>query len=136
MRLKYSKLASEFDAIVNKYFIEQSHSSLFELLSRKLPMSSDGPSKENTDKRAGISTAAHKEKMLLLQVTTHSPLLSESDITQLCNALKLKRKNITCFFLQEFDTEMDFCNNLKYVSVVNYILVCIVTYCRLGKFGC
>ena len=99
------------------YFIDQSHSSLFDLLSRKLPLSSDRPSKGNTDKRAGISTATHKE-MLLLQITTHSHLLSEPDVTQLCKALNLKRKNITCFLLQEFDTEMDFCNKLKCVSVV------------------
>ena len=117
VRLKYSKLSSEFDAVFNMYFIDQSHSSLFDLLSRKLPLSSDRPSKGNTDKRAGISSATHKE-MLLLQITTHSHLLSEPDVTQLCKALNLKRKNITCFLLQEFDTEMDFCNKLKCVSVV------------------
>lgn len=127
VRLKESKLSSEFDAIFNMYFIDQSHSSLYELLSCKLPLSSDEPGKEGTDERPGISTIAQKE-MLLLQVTTHSHLLSEPDVTQLCKALNLKRKNITCFLLQEFDTEMDFCNKLKCVSIVTYMFVCIVIY--------
>ena len=116
VRLKYSKLAGEFDTVFDTYFIEQSHSSLFELLSSKLTVSLDRPSNEDTDESVGLSVPAHKE-MLLLQITTHSHLLSEPDVTQLCKALKLKRKNITCFLLQEFDTEMDFCNKLKYVHV-------------------
>ena len=122
MRLKYSELVSEFDEVCSMYFVEQSHSSLFELLSSKLPTSSDEASKGSTDERAGVSTTAHKE-MLLLQITTHSHLLSEPDVTQLCEALNLKRNNITCFLLQEFDTEMDFCNKLKFVLVVIYVIV-------------
>ena len=122
VRLRYSQLASEFDAVFNTYFIEQSHSSLFELLSSKLPISLDGSSNEGTGESVGLSVPAQKE-MLLLQITTHSHLLSEPDVTQLCNALKLKRKNIAHFLLQEFDTEMDFCNKLKYVYV--YLCVCV-----------
>ena len=111
------------------YFIEQSHCSLFELLSSKLPISSDGSDKGSTHEKAGISATAQK-KMILLQVTTHSHLLSEPDVTQLCMALTLERENITCFLLQEFDTEMDFCNKLKCVSVVIFIiLVCCVHMC-------
>ena len=120
VRLRYSKLASEFDAVFNMYFIEQSHSSLFELLSSKLPKSLDGHSNEGNGGSVAMSVPAQKE-MLLLQITTHSHLLSEPDVTQLCNALKLKRKNIAHFLLQEFDTEMDFCNKLKYVV---YVLLC------------
>ena len=116
VRLRYSKLADEFDAVFNMYFIEQSHSSLFELLSRKLPKSLDGPSNEGTGEGVALSVPAQKE-MLLLQITTHSHLLSEPDVTQLCDALKLKRKNIAHYLLQEFDTEVDFCNKLKYVYV-------------------
>ena len=100
------------------YFIEQSHSSLSELLSSKLPMLLDGPS---TDEEIGFS-ASLQEEILLLQITTHSHLLSEPDVTQLCKALKLQRKNITWFMLQEFDTEMDFCNKLK----------CVITYVCVG----
>ena len=116
VRLRYSKLASEFDAAYNTYFNEQSHSSLSELLSSKLPMLLDEPSREDTGEEICFS-ASSQEEILLLQITTHSHLLSEPDVTQLCKALKLQRKNITCFLLQEFDTEMDFCNKLKYVYV-------------------
>ena len=117
VRLRYSKLTSEFDRVFDMYFIEQCHSSLFELLSSKLPMSFDGCSKDDDNEGVHFFVPA-PEEMLLLQITTHSHLLSEPDVTQLCKALKLKRKNITCFLLQEFDTEMDFCNKLKYVSIV------------------
>ena len=116
VRLRYSKLASEFDTAYNMYFIEQSHSSLSELLTSKLPMLLDVPSKDDTDEGVGFSVSS-QEEILLLQVTTHSHLLSEPDVTQLCKALKLQRKNITHFLLQEFDTEMDFCNKLKCVNM-------------------
>ena len=132
VRLRYSELASEFDTVFDTYFIEQSHSSLFELLSSKLPMSLDGPSNEGTGETVGLSVPTQKE-MLLLQITTHSHLLSEPDVTQLCNALKLKRKNISHFLLQEFDTEMDFCNKLKYVCVIKIGFVCshvLLYYCN------
>ena len=121
VRLRYSKLASEFDAAYNMYFIEQSHSSLSELLSSKLPMLLDGPSKEDTNEGIDFS-APSQEEILLLQITTHSHLLSEPDVTQLCKALKLERKNITYFMLQEFDTEMDFCNKLK--CVIMFMCMC------------
>jgi len=116
VRLRYSKLANEFDAVFDMYFVEQCHSSLFELLSSKLSVPLNESSKENVNENVGCSVTAQKE-MLLLQITTHSHLLSEPDVTQLCKALKIKRQNITCFLLQEFDTEMDFCNKLKYVSM-------------------
>ena len=116
VRLQYSKLASEFDAVFDMYFNKQSHSSLFQLLSSKLPKSLDGSTTKGTDETTHPSTPAHKE-MLLLQVTTHSHLLSEPDVTQLCKALNLPRKNITHFLLPEFDTEEDFCNKLMYVYI-------------------
>ena len=114
VRLRYSELANEFDAVFDMYFVEQCHSSLFELLSSKLPVLLNESIKENVDENLGPSVSAQKE-VLLLQITTHSHLLSEPDVTQLCKALKLKRQNITCFLLKEFDTEMDFCNKLKCV---------------------
>ena len=126
VRLQYSKLASEFDTVFNMYFNEQSHSSLFELLNNKLPNTLDGPSKEESV----VFSVPTRNKILLLQVTTHSDLLSEPDIVQLCNALKLQRTNIACFYLQQFDTEMDFCNKLKCVlciSVYTYSYIIIIT---------
>lgn len=131
VRLRYSKLANEFDAAFEMYFVEQCHSSLFELLSSKLPVSLNESSTENVGKNFGSSVSAQKE-VVLLQITTHSHLLSEPDVAQLCKALKLKRQNITCFLLQEFDTEMDFCNKLKYacLCVVMYVFafVCVHMY--------
>ena len=122
VRLRYSKLASEFDAVFNMYFIEQCHSSLFELLSRKLPISLN-EFNDNCDDSISLPI----QKMFLLQVTTHSHLLSEPDITKLCKELKLDRKNITYFLLQEFDTEMDFCNKLKFVCVINIVFMIVCT---------
>ena len=107
MRLKYTKLASEFQAVFDGYFKQQYHISLIGLLNSKLPALSS----ETT----GSLKSLTKNKGLLLQVTTHSHLLSEPDVTQLCKALKLSRDNVNCYLLQEFDTEMDFCNKLKYV---------------------
>ena len=121
VRLQYSKLANEFDAVFDMYFNKQSHSSLFQLLSSKLPASLGEPTTNDADETIHLSTPALKE-MLLLQVTTHSHLLSEPDVTQLCKALNLPRKNITHFLLPEFDTEEDFCNKLMYV----YIELCAI----------
>ena len=88
--------------IFKEYFINQSHASLSELLKSQL----SSLSMQNT---------FAQYKGLLLQVTTHSHLLSEPDVAQLCIALNLNRENVTWYLLQEFDTEMDFCNKLKYV---------------------
>ena len=115
VRLNYSALANEFNAAYNTYFIKQSHSSLFELLSSKVSVSLDECSE--THERVSFSFPRQKE-MLLLQVTTHSHLLSEPDVTQLCKGLRLERKNINCLLLKEFGTEMDFCNRLKYVPII------------------
>ena len=120
VRLQCSKLASEFDAIFDMYFNKQSHSSLFQLLISKLTMSLDGSTAESINETINLSTPTHK--MLLLQVTTHSHLLSEPDFAQLCKALNFPRTNITHFLLQEFDTEEDFCNKLMYV----YIEICAI----------
>jgi len=107
MRLKYTKLASEFQTMFDEYFKQQHHISLIGLLNSKLPaLSSESTSSLNSH---------GDNKGLLLQITTHSHLLSEPDVTQLCKALKLNRDNVYCYLLQQFDTEMDFCNKLEYV---------------------
>lgn len=104
MRLKYSPLASEFDTVSTDYFDLQSHSSLFDLLSNKLSVSESQGSALN--------------EVLLLQITTHSNLLSELDIDKISEELNLAKMNVSffCAFLQEFDTELDFCNKLRYGS--------------------
>lgn len=107
LRMKHSKLVCEFPEVYQTYFSEQSHISLFELLDHTLATF-------NTQNAGSLQRHTWR-KGLLLQVTTNSHLLSDPDVTQLCKALKLPRENITCQLLQEFDTEMDFCNKLKYV---------------------
>jgi len=127
MRLKYTKLASEFQAVFDEYFKQQYHISLIGLLNSKLPALSS----EST----GSLKSHTKNKGLLLQVTTHSHLLSEPDVTQLCKALKLSRDNVNCYLLQEFDTEMDFCNKLKYVYKCYIIVAGVCTQLLFSQMG-
>ena len=85
--------------VFEKYFNHQCHSSLSELLSSKLSVMSTNELAQSTG--------------LLLQVTTHSHLLSGSDVSQLRKTLNLEKKQVSCYLLHEFDTEMDFCNKVK-----------------------
>ena len=107
LRLKYSKLSNEFQTAFETYFNRQCHNSLIELLDSKL--------RTLRTQSSSSSLSSEESKGLLLQVTTHSHLLSDPDVTKLCKALNLGKKNVACYLLQEFDTEMDFCNKLKYV---------------------
>ena len=47
------------------------------------------------------------------QVTTHSHLLSTTEMEALGQELEFSRDQIKWFLLQEFDTEMDFSNKIK-----------------------
>ena len=47
------------------------------------------------------------------QVTTHSHLLSTTEMETLGQELEFSRDQIKWFLLQEFDTEMDFSNKIK-----------------------
>ena len=49
----------------------------------------------------------------LLQVTTHSHLLSSIEMEELRNKLNFSSEQVKWFLLQEFDTEMDFSNKIK-----------------------
>ena len=53
----------------------------------------------------------------LLQVTTHSHLLSQDELQSLKDVIGVK---IFSFFLHEFDTELDFTNKLRYVDIMQY----------------
>jgi len=50
-----------------------------------------------------------------LQVTTHSHLLSRGELDQIGNDLFSDPSHVHAFSLQEFDTELDFCNKVGYV---------------------
>lgn len=103
MRVKYSKL-SEFETIFKKYFKEQRHDSLKELLASHMSTL--------CRQNANIVHASGQHNGLLLQVTTHSHLLTNPDVIKLGQELNA---DMTCYMLQEFDTEMGFCNKLRYV---------------------
>ena len=47
--------------------------------------------------------------MTLIQVTTHSHLLSKDELDQVEKAIKIK---VDSFFLNEFDTEFDFSDKI------------------------
>ena len=51
------------------------------------------------------------------QVTTHSHLLSQDELS---NTLSLDPSHIHVFSLQEFDTELDFSNKVRYVLSTNH----------------
>lgn len=54
---------------------------------------------------------------ILLKVTTHGNLLSPHDISQIGSWLQRQNlaKEFSTFFLQEFDTELDFSTQIGYV---------------------
>jgi len=50
-----------------------------------------------------------------LQVTTHSHLLSQDELDHISSKLLLDPSHVHAFSLQEFDTELDFSNKVRYV---------------------
>ncbi|XP_031561517.1 E3 ubiquitin-protein ligase RNF213-like [Actinia tenebrosa] len=92
VRLHYSKLQHEADKLWDLYFKQQQHSSLASFLS----------SVDNTDHQDG----------LLIQVSTHSKLLSEQSLKEIGRSLNLHHQAISCITLQQFQTEQQFCNSV------------------------
>ena len=85
-RLHVSSLSADARKLWDIYFCEQHHSSLLEFFGRK------------------IADAQNKEH-ILLQVTTHSRLLSSSGVSEICSTIGMETESI---FLQQFDTEQQF----------------------------
>ena len=54
------------------------------------------------------------------QVTTHSHLLSQDELDVVSSTLSLDPSHIHVFSLQEFDTELDFSNKVRYVLSTNH----------------
>ena len=50
------------------------------------------------------------------QVTTHSHLLSHDELNHVSNTLSLDQSHVHVFSLEEFDTELDFFNKVRYVN--------------------
>jgi len=103
VRLKALKNDKELNGCVKIYFEEQYHSCLGDLLKAKLF--------DSQNLREG----------LLLHVTTHSHLMSRVDTNLLYHSLGLRSNQVQCFLLQEFDTEMDFSNKIRYVNVSHLV---------------
>ena len=95
VRLKGLNKHQEMNNCVKIYFEEQYHASLCDLVKAKL-FDSQSPNEG-----------------FLLHITTHSHLLSVVDVKLLCRSLGWKPNQISCFLLQEFDTEMDFSYKIR-----------------------
>ncbi|KAK3715936.1 hypothetical protein QZH41_016501 [Actinostola sp. cb2023] len=91
VRLHSSGLTDEADEIWDLYFNQQRHSSLAAFLT-------------SVDR-----TKQHKEG-LLIQVSTHSRLLSECNLDEISEALHLHHQYVSCITLQQFQTEQQFCD--------------------------
>ena len=63
--------------------------------------------------------------MTVLQVTTHSHLLSYDEVKEVQKALGFKDGNVMPFLLQDFDTELHFSSKVGYVFA--HILHCCIT---------
>ncbi|XP_068731195.1 E3 ubiquitin-protein ligase rnf213-alpha-like [Montipora capricornis] len=94
-RLPASGLKAEAKVIWNVYFHEQQHSSLAAFMSHMLK--SD---KAHLKKR--------RQEGLLVQITTHSRLLTKNDLSVLCDQTAFRPSTVEFMTLQQFQTEQQF----------------------------
>lgn len=90
VRLKSTRLADSFDHL-HKLYTKFHFSSVLDFLKHHF-------------------SDTYKGSWQMFQVTTHSHLLSEQDVLQLEGDLDIK---VSSFILQQFDTELDFSNNIR-----------------------
>ncbi|CAG2226879.1 RNF213 [Mytilus edulis] len=55
------------------------------------------------------------EQSVYNEITTHSKLLSTPDLEDLSAALHIQRQNMTLLTLQSFDTEQQFCRQIRFI---------------------
>jgi hypothetical protein len=106
-RLSRTKLKFQAKDLWDMYFRQQEHSSLQTCLAQLL------------------NKAETRQAGCLVQVSTHSRLLSENDIADICQATKFKRRDLELLTLQQFQTEQQF---LKQVRLVINVLLVELTY--------
>ena len=106
-RSKRSELFSKQEEIYDHYFMLHSYSYLDDFLRKQL--------KDNSD---------NSDKSVVIQITTHAPLLQHRDLHLLQKSLGFSREQITLLRLQQFGTEIDFCARIRY----DY---CLKDYCYL-----
>ena len=80
--------------IQTTYFAKQNHSCMADYLIQQF---------ENDFSSKGV----------LLQILTYGPLLSKLAIHHMLQILKIDQENCRDFNLQQFDTELDFCNAIR-----------------------
>ena len=61
-----------------------------------------------------LSKQVNSDKGILMQITTHAPLLQHRNISLLYKSLGFTKKDqIVLLTLQQFDTEIDFCARIR-----------------------
>jgi len=92
-RSKHSELFLKWEEIHEAYFRLHSHSHLDNFLRKHFEDNSDNS--------------------IVIQITTHASLLQLKNLLSLQKALGFAKDQITLLTLQQFDTEIDFCNQIK-----------------------
>jgi len=100
VRLEHTLLADQREELLRLYFQEQHHNSVEDFLAHHI--------QKNSTRGGG----------LLMQVTTHSHLLSKDELDHIGRNLFSDPSHVHAFSLQEFDTELDFSNKVGYVYLV------------------
>ncbi|KAJ7339377.1 hypothetical protein OS493_005771 [Desmophyllum pertusum] len=96
-RLPATRLKERAQYIWNAYFHEQQHSSLAAFMSHVLTLDD-----VHLDKK--------RQEGLLVQITTHSRLLSNNDLSDICHRTGFRRSTVDFMTLQQFQTEQQFRN--------------------------
>ncbi|XP_022806306.1 E3 ubiquitin-protein ligase RNF213-like [Stylophora pistillata] len=95
-RLRFSRLSPNADELWKTYFHKQEHSSLANFLEKAANFGADGTSKAS----------------FRAQISTHSRLLTDRDISAIAGAVNLHPVSVKCVSLKEIQTEQDFCNRI------------------------
>ncbi|XP_078674105.1 E3 ubiquitin-protein ligase rnf213-alpha-like isoform X2 [Branchiostoma floridae x Branchiostoma belcheri] len=118
VRLSKSRLSSEEAALKDKYFHQQHHSCLQEFLCHRIHQA-----RQAGGWQQGIQT----------QVTTHSKLLSHTDARSLATALDLPSAHVAVMSLQQFDTEHQFCKQIRdFLTLTLHAESVLVVQCDSG----
>ena len=90
-RSKHSELFTKWVEIHEAYFKIHSYSYLDDFLSKQL----------------------NSDKSIVIQITTHAPLLQYRNLFMLQKSLGFTKDQIVLLTLQQFDTEIDFCTRIR-----------------------
>ncbi|XP_078381354.1 E3 ubiquitin-protein ligase rnf213-alpha-like isoform X3 [Oculina patagonica] len=119
-RLPCTQLAQRADNLWATYFTVQEHSSLTAFLRNVL----------TTEQR-------RSEKGTLIQVTTHSRLLSSNDLQDISASTSLPLSNVTCLSLQQFHTEQQFCSSVRdFFAKLGGREGLLIVQCDAGDLSC